>query len=225
MPHQPYFNKDGKRVPSVTTVEGPYGDCGGLMYWANQAGLDGKDLQEARQSVATPGSMTHERVDCFIRDEEWYSEPWREKFYTEEAYSKACECSGQGFENFQRWYESTHFKLIAGEIALVSEEHQFGGCLDAVMTSHGVALVDWKTGKNGSALYPSNLYQLAGYGILWEENFPDRPITAGYHIVRFSRQSADFGHFHFSELDIAKEGFLNLRRQYDIHKQVMKRTK
>lgn len=225
MPHQAYYTKDGQRVPSVTTISGPYGDCGGLMYWANQQGLNGNTLKDARAATATPGSMIHERVDAYIKGVEWTPESWREKFDTVAAYEDACILSARGFENFQRWHEVTQFNLISGEIALVSEEHKFGGCLDAIMTRDGVALCDWKSGKNGSALYASNLYQLAGYSILWDENFPARRINAGYHIIRFSRDKADFGHNYFSELDTEREVFLKLREVYELNKQVSKRVK
>ena len=224
MPHQAYHTKDGQRVPSVTTITKLYGDSGALLYWANQQGLDGKTLAEARQSTATPGSMVHERVDAYIKGAEWTPEPWRDKFDTFVAYDNACILSARSFENFQRWHELTQVKLISGEIGLVSEEYKFGGCLDAVMTRDGVALCDWKSGTSTS-IYADFLYQLAGYGILWDENFPNRPITAGYHVIRFSRETADFGHHHFAELDDAREGFLNLRKQYDIHQIVNKRVK
>ncbi len=223
MPHQIYKTKDGKRVPSVTTITKLYGDSGGLLYWANQQGLDGNTLEDARQATATPGSMIHERVDYHIRNEAWVPETWEPKFSTPELYRDAKAKVARGFDNFLRWESMTQMKLIAGEIALVSEEHRYGGCLDAIMTRDGVALADWKTGTSGS-IYADFLYQVAGYGILWNENFLDKPITAGYHIIRFNRDYADFSHWHFAELDDARRGFLLLREMYEINKRVKKRV-
>ena len=41
-----YRTKDGKVVPSVSTILRNWGDPGGLMFWAHKQGLEGKDLDE-----------------------------------------------------------------------------------------------------------------------------------------------------------------------------------
>lgn len=217
-----YKNADGRRVPSVTTITKLYGENDGLIIWANQQGLEGKTLQDAREATATPGSMTHEAVDCFIQGIAWAPEIWRDKFSSPEAYEDALEKAMRAFHNFKRWYSQNRMELIAGEVALVSEEHQFGGRLDAIGTETGLALLDWKSGKGGS-IYANFLYQLAGYAILWEENFPDKPITGGYHVIRFSREEANFTHWFFDEMDNQKRAFLLLRQLYDVHKLTKKR--
>lgn len=219
-----YKTKENKRVPSVTTITGLYGEKDGLLHWANGKGLEGITLSEAREAVATPGSMAHDMVDKFIRGEPWDQTEWRHKFSTTDAYNEAVKRCSQAFANFERWASYSKFQLVEGEIPLVSEEFKFGGRLDAIMTEHGLALADWKTGGSGG-IFADYLYQVAGYAILWEENFPDQPITNGYHIIRFNRDTADFAHWHFSELEDAREGFLRLRELYEIHKKVQKRVK
>ena len=220
MPRVIYKTADGKRVPSVTTMKP---DCGALLYWANQQGLNGISLEEARQATATPGSMTHERVDAYIKNKAWTAETWRDKFDTEELYAIAVKRSAQAFDNFAKWHSMTNFKLVSGEVSLVSEHYKFGGTLDAVMIEDSLCLADWKTGASG-AIYTDFLYQLGGYAILWEENFPDKPLDGGFHIIRFNRESADFAHWHFSELDDAKKGFLLRREDYEINKRLKKRV-
>lgn len=217
-----YKNTDGQRVPSVTTISKLYGENDGLIIWANQQGLEGKTLADAREKTATPGTMTHERVDYFIQGKDWHPGPWMDRFSSDEAANDALAKSARAFGNFQRWYSQNRMELIAGEVALVSEKHQFGGRMDAIASTGGLCIADWKTGGGGK-IYANFLYQVAGYSILWDENFPDQPLTGGFHIIRFNRDEADFAHWHFAELDKAREGFLLLRKLYDIHKQLKKR--
>ena len=210
------------RVPSVTGITRLYGESEGKMYWANAMGLEGKDMNAARQAVATPGTMTHERVDCFIQGKTWHPGPWELKFDSAEAYEIALKKSAQAFSNFERWYTQNRLELIASEVALVSEKHQFGGRLDALGSSGGLCLADWKTGGGGK-IYADFLYQLGGYSILWGENFPEQPLTGGFKIIRFNRDEADFAHWDFAQIDDAKRGFLLLREMYEIHKKLKKR--
>lgn len=211
-------------VPSVTTITKLYGEKDGLIVWANNQGLEGKTLQDARQATATPGSMTHERVDYFIngRIDEWDRTSWLPKFDVPGTYADACDKCDQAFDNFARWYRQNGMRLIAGEIELVSEEHQFGGRLDALGSSGGLCLSDWKTGGGGK-IYADFLYQIAGYSILWNENFPDKRLDGGFHVIRFNRDEADFAHWHFQDLGDAREGFLMLRKMYEIHKRLKRR--
>src|SRR3990167_1111933 len=61
-----YKDSKGNRVPSVTTILSRFKESGGLLYWANQAGLDGKTLDEARAPAATAGTMAHDLVEASI---------------------------------------------------------------------------------------------------------------------------------------------------------------
>ena len=98
----------------------------------------------------------------------------------------------------------------------MSERHRYGGTPDAIgVVNNQLVLLDWKT-SNG--IYADHLIQLAAYGHLWNENYPDQPITGGFHLLRFSKQKGDFGHHHFAALDEAWEQFLLFRRAYDINK-------
>jgi hypothetical protein len=52
-----YKDHRGNRLPSVTTIIGRFKESGGLLYWANQQGLEGKTLDQARAEVTTPGTL------------------------------------------------------------------------------------------------------------------------------------------------------------------------
>jgi len=126
-----------------------------------------------------------------------------------------------GFDNYLKWAETSHLEVVDQEMELVSEEYQYGGSPDALMLKGQLSLGDWKT-SNG--IYPDYLIQLAAYKHLWEENNPDRPITGGFHLLRISKEHADFHHHFWSELDDAWEQFKLFRRAYDLDKKLKKRV-
>jgi hypothetical protein len=126
------------------------------------------------------------------------------------------------FGAFLEWAHQTSLKVTHTEVAMVSEQHQFGGTLDAMLVNGKLALGDWKT---SNALYADYLYQLAAYGLLWDEHHPDQPITGGFHLVRFSKDHGDFEHRYFADLSEAREGFLTMRKLYDIDQSMRKRVR
>jgi hypothetical protein len=69
------------------------------------------------------------------------------------------------------------------------------------------------------------LWQIAAYGVLWEEHHPDQPITGGYHLIRFSKESADFAHYHYGELEDARQMFLGLVPLFSLDKKIATRVK
>jgi hypothetical protein len=128
------------------------------------------------------------------------------------------------FDAYKEWKAQTSLDVAEAEISLVSNVHRFGGTLDALFVRGALALGDWKT---SNSVYADYLIQLGAYAILWEENYPDRPITGGFHLLRFSKQErqddpVSFAHHYWSNLDLAKEQFLLYRRAYDIDKRLTK---
>jgi len=220
MPHPKggYKNKEGKRVPGVTTIIGRFKDSGGLLYWACDQGKaiqrgEISKLYDKRDEAAAAGTLAHQMVEAHIDHKKL---PDLSKYPPEIAKQ-----ARQGFENYMRWSKSTKIEVIEQEMEMVSEDYQFGGCPDAVMVEDKLALGDWKT-SNG--VYPDYLIQLAAYKYLWEENNPDRPIIGGFHLCRFSKEHADFTHHYWSELDDAWEQFKLFRKAYDIDKKLKKRV-
>jgi hypothetical protein len=213
-----YKNKAGMRVPGTTTIIGRFKDSGGLMFWAFEQGKAAErgeinKLYDRRDEAAEAGTLAHEMVEASIRHQ---PAPDTSK-YSPEVVKQAV----QGFKNYCRWKDTTKMDIVEQETPLVSEEYQFGGTPDAIMVKGELALGDWKT-SNG--VYPDYLIQLAAYKQLWEENHPDRPITGGFHLCRFSKEHADFAHHFWSELDDAWEQFKLFRVAYDIDKKLKKRV-
>ena len=212
-PKAGYFLADGTRVPSVTTVLGRFKDSGGLIHWAWTMGRDGKDYREERDAAANAGTAAHAAVEAHLHGRPW---DWL-------AVSEAIRGKAQAsFEAFLEWESQTQLQVTQTELPLVSEAHRFGGTFDAILIHGKRSIGDWKT---SGAVYPEYLIQVAAYGRLWEETFPDQPITGGYHLLRFDKAYGDFSHKWWGELDAAWRAFLLLRELYEIEKELKLRAK
>lgn len=214
MAREIYKDKAGRRLPSVTTIISRFKDSGGLLYWANNAGLDGKTLDEARAPAATAGTMAHDLVEAHINGRDA-----PDLIGDADVIAKA----RAAFDVYLRWQDMTKLQVRHTEVSLVSEQHRYGGRLDAMgVVGNELVLVDW---KSSNSVYADYLYQLAAYGLLWEENYPDHPITGGYHLCRFAKEQGDFAHHYFPSLTEEAETFLAMRALYDRVKQTEKRVK
>jgi len=210
MPLIIYKNKDGNRVPSVTTVLNQWGiKTEPLKRWAWNQGQKGISLDEKPEAVA--GSITHDMVDCEIKRKEFDSSHYPMNLVTQ---------AQQSFENFQEWKSRHQFEAIASELSIVSEEYQFGGTIDCVAYIDGkLSIPDWKTGKD---IYEDHIIQDVAYKKLWEENFPEHPITGGYHILRLGKEIPMFDYRWYGEFPGAWDVFLMLRKLYDLAKEIKK---
>jgi hypothetical protein len=212
MAHSIYRLKDGTRVPSVTTVLGRFKDAGPLMHWAWECGRDGKDFRQERDSAASAGTLAHQAVEAHVRG--------NPLVWTGEA--SVVERAQKAFGAFLEWADQTRLTVDKTELPLVSEKYRFGGTFDAILLGTKRAMGDWKS-SNG--IYGEYLAQLAAYGQLWEENFPDEPIEGGFHLLRFDKTHGDFTHKWWGELKAGWEYFLRLREAYEFDKELRARAK
>ncbi len=209
-----YKDKAGNRLPSVTTILSRFKESGGLLYWANQQGLDGKTLEEARVPAATAGTMAHDLVEAHIN-----KRPLPDLAGDPEIIAKA----RAAYDTFLKWMDMNKFVIRHTELSLVSEQHKFAGRLDAIgLSANQLVMFDWKT---SNSVYADYILQLAGYKLLWDENKPDQPLEGGFHLCRFAKEEGDFAHHYFPRLDAEVECFLTMRKLYDQVKAVEKRVK
>lgn len=201
-PEGGYRLADGTRIPGVTTICNVAKDSGGLIHWAWQLGLDGKDYREVRDAAATAGTLAHQAVEAWIRG----------RPYTMHGEPDVVSRAQKSFDAFLEWAEQTRLKATHPEVTLISERYRVGGTFDALLVSNRRAMGDW---KSSDGLYPEMLMQVAAYGKLWEEAHPDEPITGGYHILRFDKTTAGYTHHYWPELDAAWEAFQLCRSLYD----------
>lgn len=231
MPTMNYRLKSGKRVKGVTTVLNclakpalvPWGYSQGLENYARVTegiakmiaeghedpnvllGLVMQYLQEfqvsglyeKRDKAADAGTLGHALVEHDIKG---LPAPSLEGV-PNDTRKKAEGC----FLSYLEWKDTTKFKLIYSEVSLVSEAHGFGGCLDIGGETTSLELIDLKTSKG---IYWSMWVQVAGYGILWNENHSDNPIQ-GYNILRIG-PDGDFGHERKTNLDDEMKAFLHV---------------
>lgn len=212
MAHIVYKLADGTRIPSVTTILGRFKESGALMHWAWEQGRDGKDYRESRDTAANAGTCAHALVEAHIKgvqpDLSPYDAPTLEK-------------AQKSFAAFLEWANGSQLKPVKTETSLISEKHRFGGTLDTMLIHGKLSIGDWKT---SGGIYSDMLCQVAAYGVLWEENFPDQPIEGGYHILRFDKTYGDFNHHWYPELNDGWEYFKRARELYDIDKRLRKRA-
>lgn len=218
MPTSLYKLKSGKRVPGTTTIIGRFKDADALIAWSYNQGYEHASAGlppnrfAAKEEAANIGTYTHALFEWHLGGRVGPEPDPSSSLDVEHLTHENIERGSRGFANALEWLDQTGLMITSWEQPLVSEEHAFGGTPDSTVERAGrFALGDWKTSKR---LYADYLLQLAAYWILWEENFPETPITDGVHIVRFSKDNGDFSHYHFSELEREKRQFLRLCDAY-----------
>ena len=220
MPHPKngYKLENGQRAPGVTTIIGRFKDSGALLWWAFEQGKacergEISNLYDKRDEAADSGTLAHALVEAHVKGDPLPVVP------ANDVGTQA----RQGYENYLTWEMNNRIRILYQEMELVSEEYRFGGCPDAIgEDSQGrLCLLDWKT---SNAVYPDYLLQLAAYRHLWEVNQPDKPLTGGFHLCRFSKDHADFVHHYWTELDDAWEQFKLFRQAYDLDFKLRKRV-
>lgn len=236
-PREGYYNKAGKRLVGTTSLISRFKDSGALIKWAYRKGLeheglrrDGKpyptDLYDVTLEAADIGTAGHAMVERHINGEDPMAAPELARLpdASVEGDSKTAsprERAINAYHQYVRWADTTKVKVVAQEMRLVSEKYQYGGTPDAIGEYDGqLCLLDWKT---SNSVYSDYLIQLAAYKNLWEENYPDKPLVGGSHLLRFSKDSGDFSHHFFQDLDDAWQLFLLYRQAYTLDQQLRKR--
>lgn len=209
-----YIN--GRRVPSVTTIAKITTPPDGLVYSAVALTREGKNYKEEWGRAADCGSLAHK----MIRAKHHAGDPIDFRGYPDDVIAAAYEA----YNNYEDWASLNKLQVVASEVNLVSKKYSFGGTLDAITLQDELGLADWKTGK----IYVQHLYQLGGYALLWEENYPDDALSS-FHLMMFSKLTEDvwgdtggFMHRSWRTINKAKEGFLKLREIYELEKAMLK---
>ena len=159
------------------------------------------------------GTLAHTMVEAHINGEDFVRSPNIDG----EVFLQA----SNAFDAYLNWERMTKLEIVEQEMPLVSEEHQFGGCPDAIGLIDGeLCLVDWKT---SNSVYADYLIQLAAYKTLYEENRAEK-LTGGFHLCRFAKSHGDFSHHYFPELELAWQQFKLFREAYDIAKELKRRA-
>jgi hypothetical protein len=220
-PKKGYFLANGEKVPSATQVIGRFKETGGLMQWAFKQGQSGAShLYEQAEKAAEIGTVAHGMVELSIKgvsDREI-------QIYLEDQLVDAgmAAKAATAFEAYRRWAKNFNVTILEQEIQMVSETYKFGGTPDAVGTiDDRIVLLDWKT-SNG--VYSDYLLQLAAYQNLWNENKSNMQISGGCHLLRFSKERADFAHHFYGDLSLEWEQFKDLIKCFKRDELIKKRV-
>ena len=225
-PSQGYYNAASDKIPGTTTIIGRFKDSGGLIQWAYKSGREherlvaqGKEaprhLYDVVRAAGDSGTIAHDMIEASILGKDYTPPPDTDEAILTKARN--------AFAQFGEWREQTGIEIIATECPYVSERHQFGGTVDAIGRDMKgrIVLLDWKT---SGAVYSDMLIQLAAYALLLEECVPEW-TPQGFHLLRVAKESADFAHHFYGELDDARKQFLLFRQTYDLDKLISKRAK
>ena len=196
------------RLPGVTTIisQNLGWNKQALLSWANKLGLAGKSHRDVLQAAANAGTLCHRMIDDHIKG----------KLLDLSGYDhELVRQARAGFDNFLKWKERVGLQVRASEMYLRSMKHRCAGKIDCVgFVNSRLSIVDWKSAADP---YPDTLIQLAVYGILWNENFPNEPLTGGYHLLCLGKEDAAFNHRHWDTLPGAFEAFLRLSELHELH--------
>jgi hypothetical protein len=221
-PTEGYHAADGIKIPSVTTITGRFKESGGLIGWAwNQGYAQGKagkplDRNKEKKEAGGIGTYAHGLAEAHLKH--LPAPPVPDKF-TPEMERKAI----AAYEAYLNWEEQTRLEIISLEEPMTYECHRYGGTPDGLAILSGKrSLLDFKT---SNSVYTDFLYQIAAYGHLEEVNHPWEPLDGGFHLIKFGKEHGDFAHHYFGDLTEAFEGFLLMRRMYDIDLALQKRVK
>lgn len=163
--HTIYKNKDGVRLPGVTTIIGVM-EKPALVPWANKLGLAGIEVSKYVDDLATIGTLAHYLIQCHILSKINNQEVKPDlSDYTPNQVSSAENC----FIKFLDWESKNTVEYFNSEMVLVSETYQFGGTIDVFAKVNGkFTILDIKTCKG---IYGEHFTQVAGgYNILLTDN-------------------------------------------------------
>ncbi len=196
----------GERVPGVTTITSRFKDSGGLIHWAWDCGMNGKDYRATRDDAGSVGTLAHECIDNLSHRRPYPKIP-----------SEMQEAVDSAVGSFAKWSASHNAKFLETEVPMISETHKFGGTFDWLLEVNGeIVLGDLKTSNR---IYPEMLIQLGAYSILLQERGTE---VTGAALLRVGKEHGDF-HYHYfprALLDRGGEAFLKMRELYDIDKQL-----
>jgi len=227
--HIRYMNKDGKRVPGVTTFIGVLNKPA-LVPWANNLGLQGINVKDYVDDKADIGTLDHEMMfvdlnnlmtDMFPErnllleevDENYV--PIRVKgYYT----GLQIEIAQIGFKKYLDWKERHTIEPIILEKGMVSEKYQYGGTIDSYCLFDGVpTLIDYKTSK---AIWPEYFIQVSAYRQLLIEAGHKVEKCAILRVGRNELEGFEFCEITPEKLNLSWELFLHCVEIYNLKKKI-----
>lgn len=151
-----YYELDGNKYPSVTTILKLISTNNDLMKWANYMGFKRKDITKIQDETASFGTLVHSHIQKIVDNDA--PDVIAPKDALEQYELDTV------LKNFNRYIKDMSYKTILSEKELVSNELQYGGTMDWLVEVNGYnILVDFKTSKKPR---PTMYLQLGAYNNL-----------------------------------------------------------
>jgi hypothetical protein len=208
-----YTDKDGVKLPGVTTITGELGwNKQVLISWANKLGLKGIEAGKYVDDKAQIGTLAHQMVLDHLRQAKTDTAD-----YSANQISQAENC----ILSYYAWEKGKVIEPILLETPLISEVHKFGGTMDCFAKIDGViTLNDYKTGKG---IYDEYFIQVAGgYLILLEENGHRVEAIQILNIPRSEDEAFQVKPLNREKWELCKKIFLNCLDNYKLKRQLTK---
>jgi len=179
--HPKYVLPNGEVVPSVTQILNAVIAKPGLQKWANQLGLNNKNINDESRATLDIGKLLHAYIQADLEgavvDEVGYT-------------PEQIELAKKSFAQYLRWKDSKQIKTIKTEYIMVSEKYRYGGTIDALLEIDGeLTLLDWKTSTHISLDYK---LQVAAYlYLLQEQNI----IPSRVGVLRLPKSDGEFEYY------------------------------
>ena len=207
--HQIYRLQDGSRVPGCTTIIGVM-DKPHLVPWANRLGLEGISTKAYTDVLKDTGTLAHALVQADL-------EGW--EVDTSEFSQDQISDAETAFLKWLEFKARHSIELLGSEMQLASEEHRYGGTLDAYVLMDGEPmLIDFKTGKK---IYDEYSLQLTGLRMLLSEHGQDVGSNDRNAILRLGRTASEG--FEFRQMELTNRHwkmFKALLTVYELRKEI-----
>lgn len=192
------YKVNGEWLKSVTQIVGII-DKPGLKYWSvdcmrkymeQEIGQSGgrkysskemlemvqvasKEWERVVDEACDIGGMVHDWVEDFAAHGTTTIDPSSPKEVR------------QGIKAFLKWYNANDVKFLETERLIYSREYGYVGRFDCIAEVNGKkTLIDWKTSKD---LYSSQLYQVAGYALAYQEEMGE--VLDQMCVIQFQKQN------------------------------------
>ncbi len=206
--HIIYKNKEGKRVPGVTTFIGVLNKPA-LVSWANNLGLQGINVKDYVDDKADIGTLVHEMMFCDLKGEKADT-----SYYT----AIQIEIAKNSFKKYLNWKKQHTIKSIVLEYGMVSEKYQYGGTIDNYCLLDGVpTLIDYKTSK---AIYSEMFIQVAAYRQLLKEHGHKVKNVAILRVGRDELEGFEYKKILTKKINLCWKMFKNCMAIYNLKKQI-----
>jgi len=216
--HTIYKNKEGVRLPGVTTIIGVM-DKPALVQWSNKLGLMGIEVAKYVDDLADIGSLAHYMIECHIKSQILKQEIKPDlSDYSPNQVDSAENC----FIKFIDWESKNKVEYFGSEMVLVSEKYQFGGTVDVYAKVNGkFTILDIKTCKG---IYGEHFTQVAGgYNVLLTENNYNVEDIRIIRVGRTEEEGTEAEDKQIPLVDLHIKRFHMCRELYNINRELNKK--